>query len=130
MGRADDAYEWYEDEEAADAWRRHDETAGARPLELVRPAPARVQVVTPDDFEAAQAIADHLRRDRLVIVDLRGCTDDLAGRLTDFCSGLVYALGGGLQHVADDVLLLAPRHVDVSGDEACDVRPPGFYNRS
>ena len=130
MGRADDAYEWYEDEDAADAWRRHDETMGARPLALVRPAPARVQVVTPDDFEAAQAIADHLRREHLVLVDLRGCNDDLTGRLTDFCSGLVYALEASLQHVADDVLLLAPRHVDVSGDEASDVRPPGFYNRS
>jgi cell division inhibitor SepF len=130
MGRADDAYEWYEDEAAADARRRHDETGRARPLELVRPAPARVQVVTPDDFEAAQAIADHLRRDHLVLVDLRGCTDDLTGRLTDFCSGLVYALEASLQYVADDVLLVAPRHVDVSGDEASDVRRPGFYNRS
>ena len=65
-----------------------------------------------------------------MLVDLRGCNDDLTGRLTDFCSGLVYALEASLQHVADDVLLLAPRHVDVSGDEASDVRPPGFYNRS
>jgi cell division inhibitor SepF len=130
MGRADDAYEWYEDPDAADAWRRYDATMGARPLELVRPAAMRVEVVVPDDFAVAQAIADHLRRDRLVIVDMRGCSLDLTGRLTDFCSGLVYALQGGLQYVADDVLLIAPGHVDVSGDEASDVRPPGFYNRS
>ena len=129
MGRADDAYEWYEDEEAAAAWR-YEESAEVRPLELVRPASARIRVVVPEDFEAAQAIADHMRRDALVLVDLRGCTPDLNGRLTDFCSGLVYALEGSLQHVADDVLLLAPRHVEVSGDEASDIRPPGFYNRS
>jgi len=129
MGRADDAYEWYEDEEAAAAWR-YEESAGVRPLELVRPTPARIRVVAPDDFEAAQAIADHMRRDALVLVDLRGCTPALNGRLTDFCSGLVYALEGSLQHVADGVLLLAPRHVDVSGDEGSDIRLPGFHNRS
>ena len=129
MGRADDAYEWYEDEDAAAAWR-HEESLHVRRLELVRPAPARIRVVVPDDFEAAQAIADHMRRDALVLVDLRGCTPELNGRLTDCCSGLVSALEGSLQHVADDVLLLAPHHVDVSGDDSSDVRLPGFYNRS
>jgi cell division inhibitor SepF len=130
MGRADDAYEWYDDEDAAHARHRYGDAAEMRLLELVRPAPARVRVVVPDDFEAAQAIADHMRRDALVLVDLRGCTPEMNGRLTDFCSGLAYALEGSLQHVADSVLLLAPRHVEVSGDEASDIRPPGFYNRS
>ena len=87
-------------------------------------------MVAPEGFEAAQTIADRLRAGAPVLVDLRGCDRQLAGRLTDFCSGLVYALEGTLQLVGREVLLLAPGHVDVSGDEASAVREPGFYNRS
>ena len=78
----------------------------------------------------AQTIADRLRAGTPVLVDLRGCDGQLSGRLTDFCSGLAYALEGTLQHVGREVILLAPSHVDVSGDEASAVREPGFYNRS
>ena len=112
--------------DAYDDWREDDE----RPLELVRPANLAFELVAPDSFEAAQTIADRLRAGTPVVVDFHGCERGLAGRLTDFCSGLVYALGGGLQHVGDDVLLLAPGHLGVSGDEASGIRSPGFYNRS
>ena len=64
-----------------------------------------------------------------MLIDLEGCDRALAGRLTDFASGLVYALGGSLQHVGSTVLLLTPSHMAVSGDELSDIRAPGFYNR-
>ncbi len=112
-----DVYDdWYEDDQ--------------RPLELVRPANLAFELVAPDSFEAAQTIADRLRAGTPVVVDFHACEPGLAGRLTDFCSGLAYALGGGLQHVGDEVLLLAPGHLGVSGDEASGIRSPGFYNRS
>ena len=87
-------------------------------------------MVAPDGFEAAQTIADRLRAGVPVLVDFRGADRDLTGRVTDFCSGLVYAVEGTLQLVGRDVLLLAPGYVDVSGDAASAVREPGFYNRS
>ena len=127
MGRTHDACDWHEDIDAA--YDRRYDKASEGGLELVRPKAVRVEVISPDDFAAAQVIADRLRADALVLVDLRGCTPDLSGRLIDFCSGLVYACEGGLQYVAGGVLLLTPSHVDVSGDEAAGVRPPGFFNR-
>ena len=60
------------------------------------------EVVRPEDFEAAQRVADRLRAGASVLIDLEGCDRALAGRLTDFASGLVYALGGSLQHVGGD----------------------------
>ncbi len=98
-------------------------------LDLVRTPDVRVELLTPHEFGDAQTIADRIRRDELVLVDLRECSPTLAARLTDFCSGLAYAVDGGLQLVADGVLLVAPGYVDVSGDEAAAVREPGFYNR-
>ena len=124
--------DWYEGDEpygnAGDGWY---EGPASRLLALVRPAPFAFEVVAvPESFEVAQAIADRLRAGTPVLVDLRGCDRQLAGRLTDFCSGLVYAVEGTLQHIGGEVLLLAPSHVDISGDEASAVRKPGFYNRS
>ena len=34
-----------------------------------------------------------------------------------------------MQHVGDDVVMLSPDAVDLSGDEAAGVRSPGFCNR-
>jgi cell division inhibitor SepF len=131
MVSARDAYDdWYDDDEPyADAEPRWRDDPAPRPLALVRPAELAFEVVRPEDFEAAQRVADRLRAGVSVLVDLQGCDRALAGRLTDFASGLVYALGGTLQHVGGTVLLLTPSHMAVSGDELSDVRAPGFYNR-
>lgn len=126
MGRRDHAYD--DMYEGTEAWRDDYETEVPR-LDLVRPPQVCVELVTPHEFGDAQTIADRVRDDRLVLVDLRECSPPLAARLTDFCSGLAYAVDGGLQIVADGVVLVTPGYVDVSGDEAAAVREPGFYNR-
>ncbi len=132
MVTARDAYdEWNQDDERHGE-PHHGRTAAsrdARGLELVRPSSLAFELVAPDGFEAAQTIADRLREGRTVLIDFRGCEPRLAGRLMDFASGLIYALEGTLQHVGDDVVLLSPGSVDLSGDEASGVRSPGFYNR-
>lgn len=131
MVSARDAYDdWYEDDEPyAEAEARWREGSAPRRLSVVRPAAMTFELVRPADFEVAQRIADRLRAGASVLVDFEGCDRALAGRLTDFASGLVYALGGGLQHVGAEVLLLTPDDLTVSGDEESDVRAPGFYNR-
>ena len=132
MVTARDAHDnWYEDDDRLDD-PEHEWEAGsrdARRLELVGRARLAFETVAPESFEAAQAVADRLREGRPVLLDFHGCDPRLAGRLTDFASGLVYALGGTLQLVGREVVLLAPSHVDLSGDEASGVGSPGFYNR-
>ena len=137
----ENAGDWFDDEDVVHHrdeggdWtprRRGDrrgDRMGARSLELVRAPFVKFSVSSPDSFEVAQEIADHLRAGEPVLVDLGACDRQLTGRLIDFCSGLVYALDGGFQQVGTDVLLLTPRVFDVSGDEASAVRTPGFYNR-
>jgi cell division inhibitor SepF len=100
-----------------------------RPLSLVRPPRLGFSLVSPQDFDAAQQIADHLRADGLVIVDLESCGQDLAKRLTDFCSGLTYALEGSLQHISEQVLLLAPHNVELSSESSGGLRERRFFNR-
>jgi cell division inhibitor SepF len=131
MVSARDAYDdWYEDDEPyAEPRARWYEEETPRPLSLVRPPALAFELIAPEDFEAAQHIADRLRAGVPVLIDLQGCDRALTGRLTDFASGLVYALEGSLQYVGSEVLLLTPEPVDVSGDAASAVREPGFYNR-
>ena len=102
----------------------------ARPIALAGHTRLAFELVRPDDFEVAQTIADRLCAGAPVLVDFRDADRELAGRLTDFCSGLAYAVEASLQHIGREVLLLAPRDLAVSGDAASGVREPGFYNRS
>lgn len=131
MVTASDAYDdWYEDEERSRGPEKDWTPGPSRRLGLV-PRPAlSFQLVAPEDFEDAQMVADCLRAGAPVLVDFGGVDRELAGRLTDFASGLVYALEGTLQYVGRGVLLLTPSNVELSGDEASAVREPGFYNRS
>ncbi|HEX5643419.1 MAG TPA: cell division protein SepF [Thermoleophilia bacterium] len=132
MASARDPHDhWHDDHDTGDdAGTGWDRWPKPRPLELVsHPQPA-FELVKPESFEAAQTIADSVRAGIPVLVDFHDCDPGLAGRLTDFCSGLAYAVEGALQHVGRDVLLIAAHSVDVHGDVASAVRSPGFYNRS
>ena len=101
----------------------------ARPLALVRPPRIEFSLVTPQDFNDAQQIADRLRADSPVIVDLQSCGRDLSKRLTDFCSGLTYALKGSLQHIGEKVVLLAPRNFELSSEAPSGLHERRFFNQ-
>jgi cell division inhibitor SepF len=78
---------------------------------------AKVHVVAPQRFGDAKEIADYLKGNRPVIVNLQVAERDLQRRMIDFCSGLTYALSGEMERVADEVFLLTPTNVKVSEEE-------------
>jgi cell division inhibitor SepF len=94
------------------------------------PAPAassgRVHVVAPSRFGDAKEIADRLKDNRPVIVNLQMADRDLQRRMIDFCSGVTYALSGEMEKVADQVFLLAPTNVKVSDEERQRLVERGF----
>jgi cell division inhibitor SepF len=122
--------DWYDDREPSGAGAGWGREPAPRALGLVGSPRLSFALVRPEGFEAAQTIADSVRAGIPVLVDLHGCDPELAGRLTDFCSGLTYAVGGALQLIGREVLLVVADTVDVHGDVASAVRAPGFYNRS
>ena len=101
----------------------------AKPLALVRPPRIEFSLVTPQDFDDAQQIADRLRADTPVIVDLQSCGRDLSKRLTDFCSGLTYALEGSLQFIVEKVVLLVPHNVELSSEASGGLQEMRFFNQ-
>jgi cell division inhibitor SepF len=90
----------------------------------------QMKLVSPRSFNDAQKVADEFKNERPVILNLQDTDADLARRLIDFGSGLTYALGGGMQKIADQTFLLTPRNVEVSAAEAERMLESGFFNQS
>jgi cell division inhibitor SepF len=85
----------------------------------VRPvaADSTPKVIAPARFGDAKEIADCLKSNRPVIVNLTVAERDLQRRMIDFCAGVSYALSGEMEKVADQVFLLVPSNVKVSEEE-------------
>lgn len=73
-----------------------------------------LKVVRPERFESVSQIADHLLKNRTVVLNLEATTKDVARRLIDFLSGVAYSIDGQLKRVANNTYIITPNNVDVS----------------
>jgi cell division inhibitor SepF len=100
-------------------------TAVVRPLQPV--ASAKPYVVAPTSFNNAQEVADKLKGNQPVIVNLQNVDRDLSRRIIDFASGLCYGVGGQMERVANQVFLLTPSNVEVSAEERRRLQEHGYH---
>ena len=105
-------------------------TGVLRPVEGNGGAEVQVHLVTPRTFNDAQEVADNFKRQIPVIMNLQSTDTELSRRLIDFTSGLTYALGGGMQKIADKTFLLTPANVEVSAEQQARLVEKGFFNQS
>ena len=112
-------------------------TSSLRPVSGPRPngnggrgGDVRVHFAAPKSFNDVQDVADKFKDAIPVIINLQGSDTDLSKRLIDFSSGLIYALDGGMQRIADKVFLLTPRNVEVSAEARARLVDKGFFNQS
>jgi FtsZ-interacting cell division protein YlmF len=70
----------------------------------------RVQI-----FADAREVAEHLLAQIPVLLDLTAADTDVAKRILDFSSGVVFGLGCGMHRVDRNVFLLAPAGTEVEG---------------
>ena len=99
-------------------------TAVVRPLQPVQTA--KPWVVAPTSFNQAQEVADKLKVNLPVIVNLQNVDRDLSRRIIDFASGLCYGVGGQMERVANQVFLLTPSNVEVSAEERRRLQEHGY----
>jgi cell division inhibitor SepF len=133
FGGARDEYDEYDEGNDTGEYEEHTSATSvrdARPLALVRPRRVTFALVTPQDFDDAQQIADHLRAGDPVIVDLQGCDDGLRKRLTDFFSGLTYAVDGSVESLGEQAVLLAPPAVELSSGVYAEPHERRFLNQA
>jgi len=112
-----------------------DEPIAASRTRTLRPvsngdSDVQVHLVIPRNFNDAQQVADQFKRSVPVILNMQTTDHELSKRMIDFCSGLTYALDGGMQRIAEKVFLLTPRNVEVSAEEKARLIDKGFFNQS
>ena len=62
-------------------------------------------------------IADYLRDNQTVVVNYDKTDNVVAKRMTDFVSGTVYAIGGSMKKLGRNIIICAPKNVDIDADD-------------
>ena len=77
---------------------------------------SKLVLIEPRVYAEAQDIAEHLKNRRATVVNLQRIEHDQGKRIIDFLSGTVYALGGDIQRIGNNIFLCTPENVEVSGE--------------
>ncbi|GGW80574.1 cell division protein SepF 3 [Streptomyces lucensis JCM 4490] len=75
----------------------------------------RFVVLRVNVFADAREVAETLMAGAPVLLDLSGAEGDVAKRVLDFSTGVVFGLGSGMHRVDRNVFLLTPPGTEVSG---------------
>ena len=119
---AEDLYDDYDYEEAYDDYEEPEpepvrpmmENPGVQPIHTV--ADMQIVLTQPKEYRAASQIADLLRDMKFVVLNLADTDPEVARRLLDFVSGVIYSEDGHIMKIATNVYVVAPYFVDVLGD--------------
>lgn len=85
----------------------------------------QVVIIKPECYEDAQEICDQIKTKRPVVVNLEKVEYPVAQRIMDFLSGTCYSLDGSIQRVANNIFIIAPENVDISGDFKEELKTKG-----
>lgn len=76
---------------------------------------SKLVLCEPRNYEETQAIADHLRSRKAILVNLQRVRPEQAMRIVDFLSGTVYALNGAIAKVGPNIFVCTPDSVEILG---------------
>jgi len=86
-----------------------------------------VVLVKPEKFESVADIADHLKEQRTVVLNLEQTNKDIARRIVDFLSGVAYAKEGKIKKIANSTYLITPVNVELLGELIDELENNGVY---
>lgn len=96
------------------SWPDHRALPDDEPSEETR----RFIVIRVQTFADAREVAEHLMAQVPVLLDLSNADTDVAKRILDFSSGVVFGIGSGMHRVDTNVFLLAPVGTEVDEPRA------------
>ncbi len=85
----------------------------------------QVVIIRPEKYEDSQGICDQLKAKKPVVINLEKVEYPVAQRIMDFLSGACYAIDGSIQRVANNIFIIAPDNVDVSGNFKEELKTKG-----
>ena len=90
-------------------------------------AQLKLVVMQPESFEEARDIAIHLKSKKPVIVNVERVDENECQRIIDFLSGVTYAIGGEMQKISKEILLVTPNSVKIMGDFKTELLSGGDF---
>lgn len=93
-----------------------DNRSGANLVSIHSGKNVKVIVCEPERFEEVQALADHLKNRKQIILNFEATPPDVSQKIIDFISGAVYSLDGQSQQLGHNIFLFAPSSVEISTD--------------
>jgi cell division inhibitor SepF len=103
-------------------------SADTSPVRPIRSIDVQADILVVEEFGDAKILADRVRDKVPVVLDLRNTNPDLVRRVVDFSSGLIYALDGSMNKVAEGVVVVLPPRVTLSRDERRRLARLGVYD--
>lgn len=89
-----------------------------------------VHITTPSTFNDVEEVGEKFRTGIPVIMNLASANENVAKRLLDFASGLIFGLDGRIERVGDRVFLLTPVGTEISTEERRRLSERGFFNQA
>ncbi len=109
-----DLKKWFTDDPEGEVNEPSRNVSNNRPVRQGTAASQAV-LVQPRAFSESQQIADHLKNNRPVIINMKRLTADQAKRVVDFLSGTLYAIDGVITKVGSGIFLCTPSSMAVQG---------------
>ena len=129
FGEYEDDEDYYEDDYEYEAPARSAPRKTTRNNPQVYSINTNVQmqvvIIKPECYEDAQEICDQIKTKKPVVVNLEKVEYPVAQRIMDFLSGTCYSLEGSIQRVANNIFVIAPENVDISGDFKEELKTKG-----
>ena len=72
-----------------------------------------VLMISPDTFNDALKIANDLKKNKIIILNLEDVEFEEGRKIVDFLSGTIYALGGSVNKISGKIILFTPIFVGV-----------------
>lgn len=88
----------------------------------------KVVVCEPEKFEEVQALADHLRNRKQLIINFENTPKEISQRIIDFISGTTYSLEGDSQQIGPHIFIFTPSNMEIARDHRTIIRKNGFAN--
>lgn len=103
-----------------------DSKVGANIVSIHSNKSLKVVVCEPEKFDEVQALADHLKNRKQIILNFEATPPEVSQRIIDFISGSLYSLDGQSQQLGKNIFLFAPSNVEITKDHRTLMRKNNY----
>lgn len=82
----------------------------------------QVVIIKAQKYEDVLEIASHLKERKPVVVNMEETPQDVARRMIDFITGVIYAIDGDVQKISKVIMLATPYNVNIMGNFEDELR--------